>query len=581
MHTTKIVCTLGPASESRETVAALVDAGMSLARFNASHGSTDDRATLIERVRDVDAATEPSVGTLLDLPGPEIRTTPLDDSIELATGSTIRFVPGETATSEEVGLSMSIAGVEPGDRVLLDDGRIETTVEESAGNAVHAHVDSGGSLGGRAGVNVPGVDLGLDVPTDDDRHELDLAADAEVDFVAASFVRSADDVYAVNEALEARDAEIPVIAKIERADAVANLDGIVEAADGVMVARGDLGVECPLEEVPLIQKRIIRRCHAAGVPVITATEMLDSMTHARRPTRAEASDVANAVLDGTDAVMLSGETAVGDHPVRVVEAMHGLVGEIEASAEYAEGVERMVPKPGDSRTGALARSARYLARDIDAAAVVAATESGYTARKAAKYRPDVPVVAVTPDDQVRRRLGLVAGVIPRHAPLTGPNESVDAVIRNAVQAALDADVADAGDTVVVLAGMMTDLEGANTTNTLKVHVAAEILATGRSVVDGRVSGPLCPATDGDLTELPEGAILSVSADFDDEFDGNPARLGGIVSAHEGVTGYPAIVAREAGLPMISNVSLPDAIDEGDCVTLDAGRGVVYEGSVGG
>src|SRR5699024_9477123 len=309
---------------------------------------------------------------------------------------------------------------------------------------------------------------------------------------------------------------IPVIAKIERRDAVERLDEIIEAADGVMVARGDLGVECPMEEVPLIQKRIIRRCHAAGVPVITATEMLDSMTHSRRPTRAEATDVANAVFDGTDAVMLSGETAVGDHPVRVVEAMHNLVGEGEHSAEYTEEVEQMVPKPGDSRTGVLARSARYLARDIDATAVVAATESGYTARKTAKYRPDVPVVAVTPDDRVRRQLGLVAGVIPRHAPLTGPGESADAVIRNAVQVALDAGVANSGDTVVVLAGMMTDLEGANTTNTLKVHVAAEILATGRSVVDGKVSGPLYRTADGDLTDLPDAASLSVPADVDAE-----------------------------------------------------------------
>jgi pyruvate kinase len=580
MHTTKIVCTLGPASASRETIAALADAGMTLARFNASHGSPDERAALIKQVRDVDAATEPSVATLLDLPGPEIRTAPHEGAITLEEGSTIRFVAGETTTPEEVGLSTPIMGVEPGDRVLLDDGRIEATVKESEGSTVRTHVDSGGPLGGRTGVNVPGVDLGLDVLTDADRRELDLAADADVDFVAASFVRSADDIYAVNEALEARDAAIPVIAKIERADAVTNLAGIVEAADGVMVARGDLGVECPLEEVPLIQKRIIRRCHAAGVPVITATEMLDSMTHARRPTRAEASDVANAVLDGTDAVMLSAETAVGDHPVQVVEAMGKLVGEIEASAEYAEGVERMVPKPGDSRTGALARSARYLARDTDAAAIVAATESGYTARKAAKYRPDVPVVAVTPDDRVRRRLGLAAGVIPRYAPLTGPNENADAVIRNAVQTALDADVADPGDTVVVLAGMMTDLEGANTTNTLKLHVAAEILATGRSVVGGRVSGPLHRTPDGDLAELPEGAVLSLPADFDDEFDGDPARLGGIASAHGGVTGYPAIVAREVGLPMIADASLPE-VAEGNRVTLDAGRGVVYEGDVGG
>jgi pyruvate kinase len=579
MHNTKIVCTLGPASDSHETIEALAGAGMAVARFNASHGSTDERRALIERVQDVDRTTDSSVATMLDLPGPEIRTAPIEDSVELAEDSTVAFIAGETATPEEVGLSVSIDAVDPGDRVLLDDGRIETVVERVEGETVHAHVESGGALGGRTGVNVPGVDLGLDILTAQDERELDVAAHMGVDFVAASFVRDAEDIYTINEALEDRGADIPVIAKIERADALDRLDDIIEASYGVMVARGDLGVECPLEEVPLIQKRIIRRCHAAGVPVITATEMLDSMTHARRPTRAEASDVVNAVLDGTDAVMLSGETAVGDHPARVVEAMDRLVGEVERSDEYGERVEATVPDPGESRTDVLARAARYLARDIDATAVVAATESGYTALKAAKYRPEVPVVAVTPDDGVRRRLSLSAGVRPRYAPLTGPNESGDAVIRNAVQTAIDAGVADSGDTVVVLAGMMTDLEGANTTNTLKVHVAAETIASGRSVVPGRVSGPIHRASDGDLTGLPDGAVVALSPDFDAEFAGDPTRLAGIVSAHEGVTGYPAIVARELDIPMVSNVSLPEEYT--DVVTLDAGRGVVYEGHVGG
>ncbi len=578
MHNTKIVCTLGPASDSRETIEALAEAGMAVARFNASHGSTEERATLVERVRDVDRNSESSVATMLDLPGPEIRTAPIENTIELTEGTTVRFVAGENATPEEVGLSVSLSTTEPGDRVLLDDGRIETVVETIEGETVHARVESGGALGGRAGVNVPGVDLGLDILTAQDERELDVAAETSVDFVAASFVRNAEDIYTINEALEDRGADIPVIAKIERADAVEQLDEIIEAAYGVMVARGDLGVECPMEEVPLVQKRIIRRCHEAGVPVITATEMLDSMTHARRPTRAEATDVVNAVLDGTDAVMLSGETAVGDHPVRVVEAMASLIGEVERSPEYGEHVEGTVPDPGESRTDVLARAARYLARDIDATAVVAATESGYTGLKAAKYRPEVPVVAVTPDEQVRRRLSLSSGVLPRYAPLTGPDESADAVIRNAVQTAIETGVTESGDTVVVLAGMMTELEGANTTNTLKVHVAAEIIGSGRSVVTGRVSGPIHRVDDGDLTALPDGAVLVLPTEFDSEFDGDPTRLGGIVSAHEGVTGYPAIVARELDIPMISNVSLSD--DFTGVVTLDAGRGVVYEGRVG-
>ncbi len=380
------------------------------------------------------------------------------------------------ATPEEVGLSVSISNAEPGDAVLLDDGRIETAVEDVEDDAVIAHVVSGGESSSRKGVNVPGVELGLTVVTEKDRQDLRLAAEKGADFVAASFVRDADDVYEVSKVLEEFGADIPIIAKIERRGAVDNLEEIVDAAYGVMVARGDLGVECPMEDVPMIQKRIIRTCQQAGVPVITATEMLDSMVHSRRPTRAEASDVANAVLDGTDAVMLSGETAIGEHPVRVVETMDRIVREVEESEEYAETLEQRVPTSDDTRTDAIARSARYLARDIGASAVVAASESGYTALKVAKFRPGVPVVATTPNDRVRRKLALSWGV---NSQFTDLGHSVETIMEDGVQAALDAGVAESGDTVVVLSGMMSELDGSDTANMLKVHVAAETIATGR------------------------------------------------------------------------------------------------------
>ncbi|WP_135533411.1 pyruvate kinase [Halostella pelagica] len=575
MRNAKIVCTLGPASDSRETIRNLADAGMTVARLNASHGSHEDRAALVDRVRSVDDETENPLAVMVDLQGPEIRTAPIDDTVHLDSGSDIRFVQGETATPEEVGLSLPIEGVEPGDSILLDDGRIQTTVQRVEGDAVVARVDDGGDLAGRKGVNIPGVDLDLDVVTEKDRRDLELAAERDADFVAASFVRNADDVYEVGGVLEELNADIPIIAKIERAGAVENLDGIIDAAYGVMVARGDLGVECPMEDVPMIQKRIIRSCRDAGVPVITATEMLDSMVHARRPTRAEASDVANAVIDGTDGVMLSGETAIGDHPVRVVEAMDRIVRQVERSAEYEELREQRVPAAADARTDALARSARYLARDIGASAIVAASESGYTALKTAKFRPGVPVVASTPNDRVRRQLALSWGVNAQYAPLS--DEGADAVIENAVQAALNAGVAESGDTVVVLSGMMTELEGASTTNMLKVHVAAETLVTGRSVVGDRVIGPVARTADGDLSSVPEGAILTLDETFDGEFAGDTAKLGGVVDASPGVTGYPAMVARELGIPMISDATLE--VPDGTVVTLDAERGVVYEGDV--
>jgi pyruvate kinase len=575
----KIVCTLGPASDDVETIEGLVDAGMSVARLNASHGSTDHRAELIDRLRQVDATSGETLAVMHDLQGPEVRTAPLEEPIELVDGSTVRFVEGDTATPEEVGLSTSIAAVSPGDRVLLADGRIETTVTEVDGEVVHARVDSGGTLGGRKGVNVPRVDLGLETITEADLRELELAAEKGVDFVAASFVRSGEDVYRVSQTLEELGASIPVIAKIERADAVENLDEIIDEAYGVMVARGDLGVECPLERVPLIQKRIIRKCVNAGVPVITATEMLDSMVEERRPTRAEATDVANAVLDGTDALMLSAETAVGEDPVNVVETMDRIVRDVEVSEEYAEVFEGMVPASGETQTDALARSARYMARDIGASAVVAATESGYTALKAAKYRPTIPVVASTPNDGVRRRLGLSWGVVPKYTPMT--SGGAESVIQEAVQTALEAGAADSGDTVVALAGMMTEMEGVDTTNMLKVHVAAEILASGRSVVDGSATGPLYRLEYGDLTGLPEGAIVALEEAFEGEFSGEPRKLAGIIDARPGQTSYAAIVARELGVPMISGADLPgeDELPDESPVTLDAERGVLYEDSV--
>ncbi|ADD06164.1 pyruvate kinase [Natrialba magadii ATCC 43099] len=580
MRNAKIVCTLGPASSDQRTIRDLADAGMSVARLNASHGSRADRAELIDRVRTVDEQREKPVAVMLDMQGPEIRTAPLPDgeTVTLESGSEIEFVESDQVSAERVGLSLPIDAVEVGDRILLDDGLIETTVREheDEGDTIRAHVDTGGELGGRKGVNVPGVDLDLDVVTESDRRDLELAAEKEVDFVAASFVRDAEDVFEVSEVLESFGAEIPIVSKIERAGAVDNLDEIIDASDGIMVARGDLGVECPMEDVPMIQKRMIRKCREAGLPVITATEMLDSMVHARRPTRAEASDVANAVLDGTDAVMLSAETAIGDHPVAVVDAMDSIVREVENSGEYDELLEQRVPAAGEARTDALARSARFLARDVGADAVVAATESGYTALKTAKYRPGVPVVASTPSHRVRRKLALSWGVTPLYAEIS--DQGADTVVEKAVQAALEAGIAESGATVVVLCGMMTELEGASTTNMLKVHVAAEALTTGRVVVEGRATGPLARVPDGDLTDVPDGAIIALPADFDEEFTGDLNTIGGIVNAQRGMTGYPALVAREINVPMVSGADIPDAAS-GTVVTVDAERGVVYEGNI--
>ena len=575
MPRAKVVCTLGPASNSIDEIRALIDAGMDVARLNASHGSVADRRGVLERLQSASAYGDTPVGTMLDVSGPEVRTAGLETPVEIPSGSRRDLLPGEEVDQDEIGLTHDIGIVSPGDTVLLDDGRIEMTVEAVDDGRVTVEVVSGGTLGGRKGVNVPGVDLGLTFVTEADRADLALAADVGVDFVAASFVGSAADIYAIEAVLEAHDATIPIIAKIERADAVENLAEIIAAADGVMVARGDLGVECPLEEVPLIQKRIIRDAREAGIPVITATEMLDSMVVNRRPTRAEASDVANAILDGTDAVMLSAETAVGDHPPRVVETMARIIDDVEQSEEYAETRERRVPAAGETRTDAIARSARYLARDVGASTIVTVTESGYTARKVSKYRPGVPVVAVTPSASVQQQLTLPWGITPRR--LAYEQEGAGALIERAATAAVDAGVAESGDTVVVLAGMMSDLKGAGTTNTLKVHVAAEILAKGRGVVPGRGAGELVHTRDGELRDPPARAIIALPEPFEAELRGDLEAIRGIVTPERGSTSYAAVVARELGVPVVGGVSVGVAPDT--VVTVDGNRGVVYRSDV--
>jgi pyruvate kinase len=590
---TTVVCTLGPASDDEATIRDLVEAGAAVVRLNASHGDPTERATTIDRVRAVDAETDTPVATMLDLAGPEVRTR-LAEPLALSAGDRVALVetddPLDPGGEAVVGLSRSVAAAGTGARVLFDDGRVETRVRTVDGDRVEATVEAGGRVADGEGVNVPGVDLGYPAVTDADRRDLALAAEKAVEFVAASHVRTGEDVRAVARAVADHGVEVPVIAKVERADAVENLDSVLAAADGVMVARGDLGVECPLEEVPLIQKRILRRAGEAGVPTITATEMLDSMVSAPRPTRAEASDVANAVLDGTDAVMLSGETAVGEDPVRVVETIDRIVRDVEESPEYDRVRERSVPDRTPTRTDALARSARSLARDVDAAAVVVASESGYTARVVAKYRPPVPVVAATPDHHVRRRLSLSRGVIARHTP--APSGGVDEVILGAVDTAVAAGVVDRGDTVVVVSGSMTDL-GTDATNTLKLHVAAETVAEGRPVVGGRATGPLFrsdPATDYDAADasVPEGSVLAVDADRDatagERSTGDaPLPLDRVAAVvHAGVGLSPAIedAVRAAGVPTVVGAVLPTDLATGDPVTVDAERGVVFRGPVG-
>ena len=463
MPRTKIVSTIGPASDSPEALRALVDAGMSVARLNASHSSREE---LDRRARAVRAAADAAgrhVAVMLDLGGPKIRLGEMAAGTALTGGDRfeLRTAP---CIGDSRGACVTYAGlagdVPVGATVLLDDGRVELRVVAVGEGMLTTEVVAGGPLTSHKGVNVPGVRLGVDAITDKDRLDLAWGLEAGVDLIAQSFVRSADDVERLRALIGT--AAIPIVAKIEKHEAVAELDRIVEAADAVMVARGDLGVETAPEQVPVIQRHIVSACRRAGKPVIVATQMLESMTAATRPTRAEASDVANAIFAEVDAVMLSAETAVGAHPVDAVATMARIAAVAEAAlAERA----LEVPKPGGrfDVTRAVSTAASQIARDLELAAIVTATQSGATARAVAAHRPRTPIVATTPRAVVARRLALVWGVTPLVVPQHG---SIDDMLAQATVAVRDAGLAAPGSLVALTAGVAVGVAGS--TNLLQV-----------------------------------------------------------------------------------------------------------------
>lgn len=469
---TKVVATVGPACDDVETLEGLIRAGVSVARLNLSHGSHEEHAARIARVREAARRCELPVAVMLDTRGPEVRTTPLGGPpVELVPGEGFQIhVDGRRTTS--VGTSVSHVRlpeeVEPGALVLVDDGRIELRVLEVGGEGVRCEVVRGGELGGRKGVHVMGTRLSLDFLGDTDRADLRFAAEQGADYLAASFVRSAEDVKRIRELLSGWGAELPIIAKIENREGVEHLDDVVAAADGTMVARGDLGVALPVEEVPLVQKRIIRTTVAAGKPVVTATQMLDSMERNFRPTRAEASDVANAIFDGTSAVMLSGETARGRYPLEAVRTMVRLARSAEqALAEYGD-LQRLELGASGTVTEAVARGAVHLAHQLRAAAILTVTETGFTSRAVSKCRPRCPILAVTSDPSVARRLCLNWGVTPLLID-AGAAEGDAARISFGLERARATGRVQPGDLVVTTAGVS---RAVGTTSLIRVERVA-------------------------------------------------------------------------------------------------------------
>ena len=462
---TRIVCTIGPSSSSPQVLRAMIQAGMDVARLNFSHGDAQTHREAAANVREAAEAIGRPVALLGDLQGPKIRTGAVEGTFQrLVRGRSVALVAHHTETPEDIEVSHLelVQALRVGDRVLLDDGRIELLVRSVDDGRAEASIVRGGLLGERKGISVPGRALPLPALTEKDMHDLKLAIELEVDYIALSFVRRPEDVLICQQHITGHNRNIPVIAKLEKLEAIRNLDRILQVADAVMVARGDLGVELKLGELPAVQKDVIDRANRAGVPVITATEMLESMVTSNRPTRAETSDVANAIWDGTDAVMLSQETSIGAHPVEAVRAMARICLAAQKHPAY-ERARQIWREPGEVG-GAIAHAAASTAAELQAKVIIAFTESGTTALRCSKARPPMPVVAASPHEEVLRRTALYSGVVPL---LVRPGADTDQMISNATAAALEAGMVRAGDRVVVVAGVPVGRPGQ--TNLLKVE----------------------------------------------------------------------------------------------------------------
>jgi len=467
MLKTKIICTLGPSTEDKDIIKQMINAGMNIARINLSHGDHEEHRKRINALREACDELNANVALLMDTKGPEIRLgTFYGGKVVLEKGQ--EFVLTSTpmiGNNREVFINFdNIAdAVKPGEKILLSDGLIGLCVKDIQSNRVICTVLNGGELKDRQGVNIPNKTLPLPSLTQKDLEDILFSIEMDADFIAASFVRKADDVMEIRRVInENGGSDIHIIAKIENQEGLKNIDEIINVADGIMIARGDLGVEIPVEEVPIVQKQIIAKCNAAGKPVITATQMLDSMIRNPRPTRAEATDVANAIFDGTDAIMLSGETAAGKYPVEAVTMMASIAKQADEAVYNDVSQKQLTVK---SITEAISHATCSIASELGAKAIITSTKSGYTARAVAKFRPKAPIIAVTFNEKVVKTLQLIRGVIPLKVKQTF---STDDMFHEAIKGVLSSGMVKSGDLVVITAGVPINVSG--TTNLIRVHV---------------------------------------------------------------------------------------------------------------
>ncbi|WP_049430943.1 pyruvate kinase [Staphylococcus hominis] len=581
MRKTKIVCTIGPASESEEMLEKLMNAGMNVARLNFSHGSHEEHKARIDSIRKVSKKLGKTIGILLDTKGPEIRTHDMKDGlIVLEKGKEVIVSMSQVeGTPEKFSVTYEdlINDVQIGSYILLDDGLVELQVKDidKDKGEVKCDILNTGELKNKKGVNLPGVKVNLPGITDKDAADIKFGIKDDIDYIAASFVRRPSDVLDIREILEQENNDnITIFPKIENQEGIDNIEEILEVSDGLMVARGDMGVEIPPESVPIVQKDLIRKCNKLGKPVITATQMLDSMQRNPRATRAEASDVANAIYDGTDAVMLSGETAAGQYPEEAVKTMRNIAISAEAAQDYKKLLSDRTKLVETSLVNAIGVSVAHTALNLNVKAIVAATESGSTAITISKYRPHSDIIAVTPSEHTARQLALVWGAYP---VVKKGRKTTDDLLNNAVATAVATEKVGNGDLIIITAGVPTGEKG--TTNMMKLHLVGDEIAKGQGVGRGSTTGKtVISKTASDLEGKDLSQSIIVTNSIDESYVPYVEKAAGLITEENGITSPSAIVGLEQGIPTIIGVENATKELKNDLlVTVDANQGRIFEG----
>jgi pyruvate kinase len=573
---TKIVCTLGPASETMEMIEKLIDSGMNVARLNFSHGTHQDHKQKIDIVKEVSKKFNQPVALMLDTKGPEIRIRQFSMGKILLEKGDPFILTTHDVMGDQTRVSVTYKDLEQevtaGSIILADDGLIQMTVERVEGEDIHCIVDNGGELSNNKSLNLPNVSIKLPAITEKDIEDIKFGIREGIDYIAASFIRKRSDVLSIRRVLEENGGDhIHIISKIENREGLNNLDEILEVSDGIMVARGDLGVEVSPEEVPLAQKAIIKKCNQVGKPVITATQMLDSMIRNPRPTRAEVTDVANAIFDGTDAIMLSGETAAGRYPVESVQTMNRIALKTEGSEEFLSRVSHHLFRGEISVTNVISHSTCSTAEQLKASAIVTATSSGHTARMVSKFRPTAPIIAITDDIRVQRKLTLVWGV---RCLVTKTFYNTDMLFEESLDIAVEQGLLRNGDLVVISAGVPLGIKG--TTNLLKVQTIGNVLLTGNAIGKKGVTAT-ARIVRGPKALFNEGDILVVNGV--DETNIHLAKIASaIVTEEGGYTSQGAIAALQFKIPIILGVEdATDRIEDGSVITIEPQGGYIYQG----